>query len=218
MFNFQSASNVQLADLIRALCEDKSTTIPAQSTLLRLKKDDLLKRVVKEMGTEFHIGEDGYPVRAPDAASLQAALTDPDGFQTVLNAEGVDYEPAGVSGSVHEDLIFVETPLTPAEAVELFTEPSSKVEAPAKAAGTSRGAKPLQANDAVITVLVAANPKRDGSATAARFGLMKSGMTVAAYIAAVEAATGTAKRARRTLRKAVAAGQVTVSGEILGDC
>lgn len=39
-----------------------------------------------------------------------------------------------------------------------------------------------------ITVLVAANPKKPGSASAARFALYKPGITVAAYKAAVKAA------------------------------
>lgn len=77
--------------------------------------------------------------------------------------------------------------------------------------GARRGGKALQAAEGIVTVLAASNPKRDGSATHARFDLLKSGMTVAEYISAVEKATGTHRGARRTLRKAVAAGLVVVS-------
>lgn len=79
-------------------------------------------------------------------------------------------------------------------------------ETPAK-----RGGRALQPETGVITVVTTDNPKREGSASHARFDLLRSGMTVAEYIAAVEKATGTHRGARRTLRKAVAAGLVVVS-------
>lgn len=120
-----------------------------------------------------------------DSANLK---TDEAEFQVALDNEGVDSEK------------------TEEEAAQAAMTGEVPV-----ASSKRRGAKPLQADDMVITVLVASNPKRDGSATAARFGLMQSGMTVGEYVAAVVASTGTNKRARRTLRKAVAAGQVAVN-------
>jgi hypothetical protein len=53
-------------------------------------------------------------------------------------------------------------------------------------------------------VIATENTKREGSASHARYSLLRSGMTVAEYIAAA------GPRGRRTLRKAVAAGQVKV--------
>jgi hypothetical protein len=46
--------------------------------------------------------------------------------------------------------------------------------------------------------------RREGSASHARFALLKTGMTVAEYVAVA------GPRARRTVRKAIAAGQVRV--------
>ena len=72
---------------------------------------------------------------------------------------------------------------------------------PAKPPGSTRA---LHAADGVITVIATDNTKREGSASHARYSLLRSGMTVAEYI------TAAGPRGRRTLRKAVAAGQVRV--------
>lgn len=59
-------------------------------------------------------------------------------------------------------------------------------QATAPAAAAPKAAAP--AIPGTITVLVANNPKKPGSASAARFNLYKPGITVAAYKAAVKAA------------------------------
>ena len=47
-----------------------------------------------------------------------------------------------------------------------------------------------------ITVKAEKNPKREGTASAARFSLYRTGMVVSAYIAAVKDAKGSARAAR----------------------
>jgi hypothetical protein len=68
----------------------------------------------------------------------------------------------------------------------------------------------LQPDDWVITVLVE-NSRREGSVAHARFSLLQTGQTVAEFIAAVVAATGSDHRARSTLRKAVRRGEISVA-------
>jgi hypothetical protein len=67
----------------------------------------------------------------------------------------------------------------------------------------------LPAPDAVITVLRKGNPKREGSASHARYVLPRSGVTVAEYLAAA------GSRGRRTLHKALRQAQVLL--EIAND-
>lgn len=188
-----TTSNLQISNEIRGLQEDLGLPISAASTLMRLKKDVLVAKLTD--------------LRSQMVTKVAAQkVTDEAEFQTALDDEGVD--PEDLTDDELQDRI--------EEEGEDRGQDASVASTPTLASGTARrGAKPLQADDMVITVVVASNPKRDGSATAARFGLMRSGMTVAEYIAAVEKATGTSKRARRTLRKAVAAGQVVVSSPVV---
>ena len=65
----------------------------------------------------------------------------------------------------------------------------------------------LHSRDAVVTVLRDDNPKREGSASHARYAMLRFGMTVAEYLAA------TGPRGGRTLRKAVRQGHVRVGVE-----
>ena len=67
-----------------------------------------------------------------------------------------------------------------------------------------RPGRALFAGDTVITVQQTENPKREGSASHARYAMLRSGMTVAEYLAAA------GPRGGRTLREAVRQGHVRV--------
>jgi hypothetical protein len=102
-------------------------------------------------------------------------------------------------------------PAMPEAAAEPAPPPAPQPDA-APAAGElvmpKRAAKrklpPMPAREGVVTVLALGNPKHEGSASHARFALLRSGMTVADYLAAA------GPRGRRTLRKAVMQGHVRV--------
>ena len=68
----------------------------------------------------------------------------------------------------------------------------------------ARALPPLPPREATIVLLRTENPKHPGSASHARYDLLRSGMTVAEYLAAA------GPRGRRTLRKALWQGHVRV--------
>jgi hypothetical protein len=96
---------------------------------------------------------------------------------------------------------------------------AEEAEAPTPVNGeteTSQGAKRsggrrLFEDDAIIRV-VGTVTGREGSAALARRQLLGDGMTVAAFVASVEAKTGSTVGARRTVRKALRKGLVRLEG------
>jgi hypothetical protein len=81
---------------------------------------------------------------------------------------------------------------------------TAKREPRAALAREQKELRPLPAPEAVITVVLEGNPKRPGSASHARYAMLRSGMTVADYLAAA------GSRGRRKLRKALRQGHVRV--------
>jgi hypothetical protein len=210
MYDFKNSTNTQLADMVRALHEERGLVIPAQSTLLRLKKDALMAKVIGLMGENFGIDDRGEPV-AIVIETAEDAVT-----QAALNAEGVDAEETGDTDfdGIEDETNEVADSTNTEDLDNGLDEDghdgvTNGVHAEAAPKATRRGAKVAQADEAVITV-VTTNPKREGSAAHTRFSQMKTGMTVAAYVAAVESATGSSKNARGTLAKAIRLGHVTV--------
>lgn len=219
MFDFHGATNQQLVDMIRALHEDQNKVIPASSTLLRLKKDELLRRVSALMGTKMGVDDRGEPVllneaNADFAADAAAALTevldqgDAEEFQAALDDEGVDAEVDDSHGIDDEGWDGV------AGGVYVREAPANNppVEPTTALASKTRGARARHGDDAVITVVATKNPKREGSSAYTRWNCLKTGQTVGEYVAEVIRVTGSDDDARGTLTKAVRRGEVTISG------
>lgn len=83
-----------------------------------------------------------------------------------------------------------------------------------KAPQTAPGKAPTYPATHLVTVLAAANPKAPGSKSHARWALYKTGMSVAAYFAAVKAAGQLQRAARADLAWDVAHGTIAIGATV----
>lgn len=224
MFDFLKSTNQQLVDMIRAMHEDQGKVIPASSTLLRLKKDELLRRVATLMGKEMGVDERGEPVVLTPAV-LEVTETPAEvaaEFQAALDVEGVDPEsddPLAHDFGGNKDAVGGYHEI-PADETDSFNSAHVSPEGtgehlPAETAEEpkTRGARARHGDDEVLTVLAAKNPKKEGSAAYVRWSCMKTGQTVGEYIALVNELQGEKSDARGTLAKAIRRGEVSVAAK-----
>lgn len=195
-----------LIENIRTLQDMVGDRVLAASTLARRSLDDL---ETLQVGLQR--------IHEAEARQIETAQAEfESSVQESLETDGIDAEDGvicvgdRVTDDHGLDLVVVatvdglfqqgDTVVALSDGTLVVTEPSAKT-----------GGRALHADDSVITVKVASNPKRDGSANHARFALLQSGQTVGQFVAAVEAATGSQAGARRTIRKAVRAGLIEVT-------
>lgn len=209
MFEFTNAKNITLVNIIRAMQEETGEQISAASTLLRLKRVDLLAKIeTMAEANDLAIADDGSVTSIdPGNQEITVSLTGlPIEIQNDIDA--VNYllaNPGVLEDETPEEIEAEYQDALNTDGIDIDEDD----EAPADGAAP-KGKGRLFADDAIITVLVP-NPRRAGSIISTRFDLMQTGMTVAGYIAAVEKATGSTQGARRTVRKSVKKGHITVS-------
>lgn len=228
MFDINTATATQLTDRVRALQEDKGLPISAESTLLRMKKNVILEKMIELMGNEFDLNAEGYPVRKPTAETTIPCLP-----TTVFNVYGVagpddttldklaDVAIADITSTTDDEEGYAEAlaeegiDTTEEDAVAVAYEPATPrpapivpnftpSTAPAKATRAPQGSTPY-------TVTKPAN-KRPGTAAAARFALLQQHTTVEEFVAAVVASGDTEKNAKGTFAKYVRLGHIKVGG------
>lgn len=95
----------------------------------------------------------------------------------------------------------------------------AQVDAKTESSDRHTGGRRLFSNDAIIRVIGTVSG-RDGSAALARRQLLGDGLSVAEFIASVEAETGSTVGARRTIRKAIRKGLIRLEKALypVGDC
>ena len=198
MLDLIAFTKTQLADIVRNLQELRGESISASSSLLRVKSEVLAEWIGRLAEDRWVIAADGTvqpAVVAPEPAEPQETPPEPPAPEPDAKP---DYRPEPAAEV--QDLPSASEPAAePPAAPEPAPTPAASAEEPA-----GRVLPPLPPGNAIIVLLRADNPKQPGSASAARYALLRSGMTVADYLAAA------GSRGRRTLRKAMMQGHVRV--------
>lgn len=194
---------------IRTLQGYRDVKVLAESTLNRMSTGDLEEMLVDLQGTEYMVDGDGMIVAASEEdatgaddfyrpAELIDATNDGEITEEEIASEGVD----PVEGEATDEKP-VDTAPVAAELLDVT---------PTKAKTGDRRSK--YSDDAVINVSASRLYGNGKSASYQRRALLRNGMTVAQYIAAVVELQGNDANARRQLDGAIRHGLATVSEPI----
>jgi hypothetical protein len=181
MLDLDTTPKKQLISVVRQLQGLRGQPVATIAALGRVQNAKLQATVAELCGDEYVVGDDARAMRRPDPEPTPAPEPKPTRKRSPRKSNGHD-ETAVVAG------------------VAVAERPAPVAPVPAT------GQSPVVPRDGVITVLHADNPKREGSASHARYGMLRSGMTVAEYLATA------GSRGRRTLRKALRQGHIRVDG------
>jgi hypothetical protein len=185
---------------IRTLQGYREQKVAAESTLARLKTEDLTALLAELSGDEYTVNEHGMVVASnghDTDATDEGEITEEE-----IASEGVDLVENEATDEVTEEKP-VDTAPVAAELLDVQ---------PAKAKTGDRRSK--YSDDAVINVSASKLYGNGKSASYQRRALLRNGMTVAQYIAAVVALQGNDANARRQLDGAIRHGLATVSEPI----
>jgi hypothetical protein len=187
MLNLDTTPKKQLVSVLRQLQGLRDVPVGAITTLTRLPNRDLQATIAELCGDAYIVDDDARAVRRPNPEPAPAPAPEP----KPTRGRGRKAATNGVAANGHDERVVA--------GIAVVERPAPK-SAPAPAAEQS----PVVPREGIITLLHAENPKRDGSASHARYALLRSGMTVAEYL------TAAGSRGRRTLRKALRQGHVRV--------
>lgn len=171
--NFDTARATQLVDVIRALQEERGETINACSTLMRLKRGDLIKRI-ETLGAGFEITDDGNVRRVndppvTDAYATRAAETGQTREEAKRTTLAESY--GKLDAAVDRDLAGKSEVVSEGQFVRAEKTPKERLSMP---------------RDHVIVLLTDKNPRRPGTAAWDLWAALRSGMSVGDYCSACE--------------------------------
>lgn len=186
---------------IRTLQGYREQKVAAESTLARLKTEDLTALLAELSGDEYTVNEHGMVVASDEIAS--------NGHDTDAADEGEITEEDVASEGIDP----VENEATDEKPIDTAPVAAELLDVqPAKAKTGDRRSKYSDA--AVINVSASKLYGNGKSASYQRRALLRNGMTVAQYIAAVVELQGNDANARRQLDGAIRHGLATVSEPI----
>lgn len=180
MFDLSAAPKSHLVNLVWAVNSIQQTEKKAGSTLLRVKKEvlvDVIQSFLDEEGDCYTLSDNGELVEVPKVAD------EPD---KEISLNDLDFtKPVTIRDE--NGTVIASNEVQPEDTAERTTR--SKVD-----------------EGAIITVTVETTPGRAGSNSYERRAALRSGMTVAEFLAAVGA-----KKGRRTISKCLRRGWITIT-------